>query len=478
VANNNTLDELAQRRKKKQTTSSSDEESILAKMAAPILRASYRYDRVSGQFFEKSGHIWRPANDVTVLAAIFAVLDQLLPAGFSHSKLDGVKKMLRLFLVYDQAEDERHLLPLNNGVLNLRDRSLRPYTDQDYFRWSLPYGYDGEATCWRFIQFLNESTDGDEAKINRLRALINCLITRKRVQRFAEVIGQGGTGKSTLITLFKNLVGIENTVSTDLENLEKNRFETAALYGKRLAIISDADKWGGAVAVLKAVTGGDPLRFEVKNKQQGESFVFDGLVVVAANQAIQTNDYTSGLSRRRLPVRFAVKVTDEAKREAEKMGGMDAILSAELPGILNWTLDMQDDEVFDAVQSLGVDLTPDGRRHLIETNRLAAWMDECLVIDPDARVFIGHKREADECNIKLYPSFVAWCGQTGSNPIRLNNFCDALMQLTESLEVDFKRLPRSNKGQAVQGLGIRAGNMDRYHDHPTPITGEKINLEA
>jgi putative DNA primase/helicase len=478
MANNNTLDELAQRRKKKQTTSNNEEESILAKMAAPILRADYRYDRVSGQFFTKSGYIWRPVDDVTVLAAIFGVLDQLLPAGFSHSKLEGVKKMLRLFLVRDQAEDERHLLPMDNGVLDLRTRSLRPYTDQDYFRWALPYGYDADATCEQFLRFLDNSSGGDIAKVDRLRAYINCLMARKNVQRFLELIGPGGTGKSTLVTLLKNLVGVENTVSTDLENLEKNRFETAALYGKHLAIISDADKWGGAVAVLKAVTGGDPLRYEIKNKQQGESFVFDGLVVVAANQAIQTNDYTSGLSRRRLPVRFAAKVSDAAKRAAEKMGGIDTMLRAELPGILNWALDMTDDDVFDAVQSLGIDLSPDGRRHLIETNRLAAWMDECLVIDPDAHAYIGHKREADECDSKLYPSFVAWCGQTGSNPIRLNNFCDALTQLTESLGIDFKRLPRSNRGVAMQGLGIRAGNTFKYSDYPTPITAEKIELEA
>ncbi len=438
----NTLDELAKRRLKNKK--STDEESELAKLAAPILRADFRFDSVSGQFFQKKGHIWQPVDNIIVLKKLLDVLVALLPGGFSSSRLNGVKELLRLFLHTEISANNLSSLPMKNGVFEVKNKALRPYTDHDFFMWQLPYEFDEKATCWRFIQFLHEATNNDEDKIKKLRAFVNCLMTGKKIQRFLELIGPGGTGKSTFVTLLKNVVGVENVASTDLENLEKNRFETAVLHQKRLAIISDADKWGGGVPVLKAITGGDPLRYEVKNKQQGESFVFDGLVVVAANQAIQTNDYTSGLSRRRMPARFDMKVTDEAKREAEKEGGIDAILKAECPAILNWALTMPDDEVFDAVQSLGIDLSTEGRRHLIETNRLAAWMDDCLVIDPDARHYIGHKREHDEQNSKLYPSYVVWCSQTGSNPIRMQNFWDALMQLCESLSIKLHKLPKSN----------------------------------
>jgi phage/plasmid-associated DNA primase len=51
---------------------------------------------------------------------------------------------------------------------------------------------------------------------------------------------------------------------TTLEQLEKNRFETAAIYGKKLLLITDSDKYGGEVSTLKAITGGDPIRFEKK----------------------------------------------------------------------------------------------------------------------------------------------------------------------------------------------------------------------
>ena len=47
---------------------------------------------------------------------------------------------------------------------------------------------------------------------------------------------------------------------------------------------------------LKLLTGGDNLRFEEKNKNVGEPFVYTGMVMVCANEPIQTTDNTSGLN--------------------------------------------------------------------------------------------------------------------------------------------------------------------------------------
>jgi putative DNA primase/helicase len=64
------------------------------------------------------------------------------------------------------------------------------------------------------------------------------------------------------------LVGETNQVSTNLQNLENNRFEGALLYGKRLVLITDSERYGGAISTLKSITGGDPIRYERKNRQQ------------------------------------------------------------------------------------------------------------------------------------------------------------------------------------------------------------------
>lgn len=78
-----------------------------------------------------------------------------------------------------------------------------------------------------------------------------------------------------------------------MKQLEQNRFETAGIHGKRLVCI-EADKYGGSVSVLKAMTGQDPLRLERKNQQQSGNFILlHHQVLVMSNERLATTDYTS-----------------------------------------------------------------------------------------------------------------------------------------------------------------------------------------
>jgi putative DNA primase/helicase len=66
----------------------------------------------------------------------------------------------------------------------------------------------------------------DTGTIQLLRAFMAALLRGPaKYQRFLHLIGPGGTGKSTFIRLLQSLAGEKNTVSTDLKQLEQNRFE-------------------------------------------------------------------------------------------------------------------------------------------------------------------------------------------------------------------------------------------------------------
>src|SRR5690348_7519751 len=103
-------------------------------------------------------------------------------------------------------------------------------------------------------------------------------------QVFLEVVGPGKSGKSTFQALAMALVGYENTYSSSLATLQNNRFELANIIYKKLVVLPDQPQWAGPVDVLKAMTGQDLLRVEIKMVQGGEPFVFDGLVLITANQ--------------------------------------------------------------------------------------------------------------------------------------------------------------------------------------------------
>lgn len=473
----NVVDIETRRQKQTKQVGSKEEESVLAERLASLLNNAYGYDPVTDEFVQKYNDYWPPITESKFLVVLFAKMSELLPGGFSNSKLKAVKELLKIFLAIEAWEIDRRFLPVKNGVLDTVTRQLLPYREDQYFRWQLPYSYDPKATCFHTLAWLGDVTEGDEGKIATLRAFIKALLTGKRVQKFLEIIGPGGTGKSTFVTLLSNLVGLENITSTDLYNLEKNRFETASLYGKLLAVISDADIYGGAVSVLKAVTGGDPLRFERKNQQQCAPFIFLGLLVLVANQPPQTTDYTSGLARRRLVVYFRNKVTDEDKRKYQAQGGIDAVLKSELPGILNWALEMPDAEMYDAIQSISKGLNHSEREHLCDTNKLAAWVDEMLVVDEKATLPIGHKGEADSERYKLYPNYLKWCRQSGANPIGLRNFTNNLADLCEHVGISAEKLRRNKHGVRFRGLAIREADDVKYRDCLTPIIQQTISFD-
>ncbi len=64
---------------------------------------------------------------------------------------------------------------------------------------------------------------------------------------------------------------------------------------KRLCMINEAGRHGGQLNMLKAITGGDYIPLERKHVQQSGSFIFDGLVLMASNENLQSTDSTSGL---------------------------------------------------------------------------------------------------------------------------------------------------------------------------------------
>jgi putative DNA primase/helicase len=162
-----------------------------------------------------------------------------------------------------------------------------------------------------------EAMSGQEDRLQVLRAFLNTIITsRSDLQRYLECVGPAGTGKSTFIRLAEALIGSHNNFTTQLKHLEANRFETSGIFGKRLVTITDSERYGGNVTVLKALTGSDTIRYEVKYQQQRQGFKPTCMVVVAANEVIQSADYTSGLQRRRLSIPFEVK--PEIRRDLDQ----------------------------------------------------------------------------------------------------------------------------------------------------------------
>ena len=305
-------------------------------------------------------------------------------------------------------------------------------------------------------------------------------------QRFLELIGPGGTGKSTLIRLAIALVGFENVHITTLKKLEIGNFETANIKDKRLILVTDAEQYAGGVTVLKALTGQDRLPYEVKFKQGTGGFTPESLVIVAGNENIKTGDYTSGLERRRITIGMRKQIKPKYQRDLidySDDGNISGEFAPFIPGLLNWVLEM---DSFEATQlakdslNLCPGLVRQKLQTLIENNPIASWLNDNIVYHPTYKTRIGLAQKSKEegevfigSSKWLYANYKAYCEGSGTNGLSLNRFVPLLLDFcNHQINLPAVKHDKDRTGAYIEGLAIR------FDDDPTPPLVESIFTQS
>ena len=177
--------------------------------------------------------------------------------------INDVVSLTQAYIAQPDWHDDDDLLSFHNGVLEVSTGEFLDHDPENYLIWGLDFDYDPQANPGPIIDWLRRTQYGDEGRLQVLRAWLRaCLVGHgHEIQRFLEVIGPGGRGKSTFANLCCALVGTGNYASTTLNQLEQSRFEIASIKGKRLTLINDSERYGGSAQIFKALTGGDNLRF-------------------------------------------------------------------------------------------------------------------------------------------------------------------------------------------------------------------------
>lgn len=402
---------------------------------------------------------------------------------YSISLINGIIALLKLDLAVRKWDESTGLLPLLNGVLDLSTKKLIPHAPSHRLTWCLPYAYNPLISCDPIIDWLTDTCGGERDLVQLMRAYLYGVVTgRTDWQKYLELIGAGGTGKSTFSRLAIALVGANNTHTTTLKKLEGERFETASIADKRLVLINDSERYAGSVSTLKALTGQDTLPYEVKFKQSTGGFTPTAMVIVAANETIQSSDYTSGLERRRVTVPMFNKISSENQRNLieHRNGEIEGEFAQYIPGLLNWVLEMDESEATRIIrnyQKAVPKLAAMKAQTLVETNPIADWLDNNIVYQENYRTNIGvANRDKDSSSDRwylntdkwLYANYAEYCHSTGTKSIGVRRFGSLLSDLcTHQLELNIEK-GRDRSGSYISGLKIR----DRYDNDPPMITGK------
>lgn len=261
----------------------------------------------------------------------------------AYSLMDGQKFPAIPFFIKGGSHEPRDFIPFQNGLLNLDQHcqgvtELIPHTPDFVSLYALPFDFDPEAQCPKWLHFLGQVFDGDESRIRLLQEWFGyCLTPDVSLQRFMVLLGLPRSGKGTASSILVHLLGPENTTAFDLYRL-LDRFSTAALRTKQLAVVGEVELSGAKekariLEKLKSITGNDLQVVERKGVDVKESCVLPTRWMISCNQMPVLYDASGALEARLLVLRFNRTF---AGQEDPRL--LDKLLT-ELSGIAVWAIE-------------------------------------------------------------------------------------------------------------------------------------------
>lgn len=429
----------------------------------------------------KSDGLWSESDRLAIKSRVISELRERGGAGaFTDSFVNGVVNVMEADLLADEWEMNPDLIPFKNGTLNRVTREFDPnHSPENQLTWQIPFSYQPGATCQPIIDWLSWTQDGDHDRIQQLRAIANMVLQGQTSwQRYVEIIGRPGTGKSTFCNLLLACIGSSNTVSSDLHRLETGRFELAEFVGKRLAILPDSDRFGGYPAKLKSLLGLDALPAEVKGESGRATFIFEGTLILTANEPVRFTDHSGAIERRRLRVFFNRAVGEMSRRNLIEVKGQGQKITGEfaplLPGFVNWVLSMDETDVKrycckrDAVSStkaLEIDAA-------IEADPLRQWIDSNLIALPEISSQVG-TNDSNRSDVWLFANYVKWCRENGHSPQSMRAFSGHLISALQGHGIEATK-QTGRTGASIKGIALRGADKDS----PKPLSEAQEAQEA
>jgi len=479
INNNNTFNQVNDEyvnddEAKKQVNSSNKppKADVLGEELADEFKTKLLYNlEYNTWMFYESEHkgVWAVSKEETIQSLIFQQLRQKGIIGYhSNGYIINILAAMKHRLLANKWNEvsPKQFLPFQNGVLEIATGELLPHLPGYRFTWCLPREYNQLAEGFPNIDnWLNEATGNNSAIKEVLLCYLNAILKgRANLQQFLYLIGVGGSGKSTFIKLAEMLIGTENTRSTSLGNFCSNRFESANCYKKRLVVFPDQDKYSRNLQNFKSLTGQDKISAEEKGKS-GFQFEFDGMVILACNKDIFVGDNSSWLTRRIIPITFDNPVPKNQRRDLTKE------FELELSALTKYLLNIPDEKVTQVLRN-AVDDIPEVAAKLkeqkINADSLAAWINECIIHDPEA--FTPSGKDKDDTS-SLFGNYYQYCLKTGVKPKSQNNFKSDLQDMCKfelrwiDVKPTKKRVNTTNPIAVLSGLRLRTDN-DNHIPYP------------
>lgn len=236
---------------------------------------------------------------------------------FNENKLrETLVKLKRDHWARPEAEyEELGWIAVRNGHLRYSDMTLHdPSPNRVMFnRVDADYEpeLEGERGLWH--KFIDSSLPPELGRNGVYQTVLlefmgYCLTPETRMQKFLNLVGQGGTGKSTVLRLMKGILG-HKAAEVDVNILVTPSLREPLRAGTTAALVSEMPLYGSKIdevmQVIKQITGQDPISHNPKFLR-GFTQKSTAKLIIASNHNLRfgADSYNNSMDRRLLPITF------------------------------------------------------------------------------------------------------------------------------------------------------------------------------
>ena len=424
-----------------------EDPGLTKRLADTLTKETHFAQDAAGRLYVYQGGAYGVRGEEHVRRRVKALLcGWKLSEKWSSRRADEVVEFLRVDSPELWERPPLHTLNLNNGLLDVSSRELRPHDPAFLSTVQLPVAYDPAALCPHWDKFGATSLPADSQDFPaELAAWL--MLPEMSIEKAVLLQGEGENGKSRFLIGIAAFLGRQNTVSLSLQKLETDKFSVSRLVGKLANICPDLPSAHLTdTGIFKALTGGDIIEAEVKYKMPFDLLPYARLVF-SANQPPRSNDPSHAFFRRWLVVPFGTTF-ETGHFERIPRDVLDARLSdpCEQSGLLNKAL-----AVLDRVRKCGLTETPTMKAAWTEfraiTDPLTVWLENNVVENPDAHV----------TKVALLKAFNDAARANGGNLMTANSFNRALLRSKTSVQ----SAQRGEKREWVWlGIGLKSDIME------------------
>lgn len=323
-------------------------------------------------------------------------------------------------------------LNLKNGIYRLDTRVMEEHSSEILSTIRLPYDYDKEAKCKKWLKFLDESL-GSKERIQTLQEFMGYSITKEtKFEKALCMTGEGRNGKGVITYVLHHLIGEENISDLGLEYFGDTQM-IRVLVNKMVNISEEVRE--NAVnfdAEFKKITSGEPITV---NQKYVDIYSFRPFckLIMNINNFPHISDKSRAFYERLLVIPFD-KTFEEEERDSDLK---HTLVREELSGILNWVLEGQK-RLFDRGNFV---ITEESSKFISslkkENNPVEQFKDE--EINFSKKDLDGFYTTKDD----IYKCYREWCTKTSHKAYATSKF---FMQLYRVLKIKPKDSWRETSG--------------------------------